>query len=453
MADQRCPMCGKPNPANAETCKYCGARLKPVRPGESKPTAPISKGGEGDADWMSDLRGDMMRNRPKTSMLPPEPPAPPPPSDNWLSKIDARGEKNPSRPPPLPSKNHRRPPRPLRRRKKPLSLPTTGFRKSARRPGKKPRPRRRFRLPPRRNHPQNRPSGFPRCAARPRPDRPAEPEEEKPGEEPVWLKRLRASRTQDELVQPAPPQPAEETAAPGELPEWLSKIREKTTTDSDRIDAEDHSLFSAPLTPAAPAPTVPPKPTPGSPWGTAAPPQKPRAIEPPAPPTPQGSVPDWLKYPSETNQPAAEEPPLGSADWMGGIASALEQTPPTPSAKPGEPPGRPSTGRLLGTQDASADKKAGSARPTGRIGASPTKKISPPTQPFREGPVPPASGPTPSALGPDWDFPAEPAPDYPFAQPAPDANVSSGLRRIQRRNRTGGFARRRGRDSGLAGGY
>jgi hypothetical protein len=218
-------------------------------------------------------------------------------------------------------------------------------------------------------------------------------------------------------VQPTPPPPAEESAAPGELPDWLSKIREKTTGDSGQIDAEDRSLFSAPLSPTAPAPQ---QPTPGSPWGTPAPPQKPRAVEPPVAPLPPGSVPDWLKNPSEANRPGAEEPPLGSPDWMGGIASALEQTPPTPSVKPDELPGRPSAGRLLGTQDASGEKKAGSGRSTGRMGSSPAKKIAPSAQPFNQAPIPPARGLAPSALGPDWDFPSEPAPDFPFAQPAGD---------------------------------
>ena len=98
MADTRCPMCGKPNPAEANACRFCGARLKPMQYGASTPpAAPPPAGGEGEADWMSDLRGDMMRNRPKTSMLPPEPPAPAPPSDDWLNKIDDRGGKKPAR--------------------------------------------------------------------------------------------------------------------------------------------------------------------------------------------------------------------------------------------------------------------------------------------------------------------------------------------------------------------
>jgi hypothetical protein len=250
----------------------------------------------------------------------------------------------------------------------------------------------------------------------------AAPEADKGAEEPVWLKRLRARRAQDDIV-PAAPVPGEaEPAAPGELPDWLSKIREKTTDDTGRIDARDQSLFSAPLSPSAPPPAAS-----TSPWGTAAPPQKPRAVEPPAPLEPQGAIPDWLKPPPEANRPGAEEPPLGSSDWMGGIASALEQTPPTPSAKPAEPAGRPSVGSLFGTQDAAGSKKTGSIRSSGRPGASPTKKISPPSQPFDAAPIPPLPGAAPSALGSDWDFPAENPPDFPFAQPGGDLTFPPAL--------------------------
>lgn len=50
MADLRCPMCGKNNPPQAETCQYCQARLKSVTPSPSE--------GGGEADWLRDLRDD-----------------------------------------------------------------------------------------------------------------------------------------------------------------------------------------------------------------------------------------------------------------------------------------------------------------------------------------------------------------------------------------------------------
>jgi hypothetical protein len=451
MADLRCPMCGKPNPASAEACKYCGARLTPVQSGGSKPAAPASKPGPEDADWMSDLRGDMMRNRPKTSMLPPEPPAPAPPSDNWLSKIDARGEKESQ--PAAPASKSKTP-------REPAPPPTPGkaseksgnwlskIRPQAEKESKPAAPASRPPSPP--VSPGSRPPSSPvpptsrppapstsapeaaseppewlsKVRAQTEADRPpiTSAEGEKGGEEPVWLKRLRARRIQDELAPAATPPPEAEPTAPGELPDWLSRIREKTTEETGRIDAEDRALFSSPL--SAPGPESSEPQSPASPWGTPAPPQKPRASEPPAPPIRQGVVPDWMKYPSEANRPSAEEPPVGSADWMGGISSALEQTPPTPPAKPGEIPGRPTTGQLLGAQNAEI-KKGGSGRLSGRGNVPPAKKISPPTQPFGREPGLPAPGSAPSALGPDWDFPPGAPPEFPFDQPASNAGQSA----------------------------
>ena len=43
-------MCGKPNPAEAEVCKYCQARLKPL-------IVPTPKKGEDEVDWLRDLAG------------------------------------------------------------------------------------------------------------------------------------------------------------------------------------------------------------------------------------------------------------------------------------------------------------------------------------------------------------------------------------------------------------
>ena len=424
MADPRCPMCGKPNPQDAEACKYCGARLKPVHPGGPTPPAASPQSGTEDTDWMSDLRGDMMRNRPKTSMLPPEPPAPTP-SDTWLSKISTRDEKGSKPAPPSSKPDSARKPAPASA--PPPSEDRTSKIFSRGEKESKPAP---SASKPEAGRPQApAPTPPPEGAAEP-PEwlskvrtqaaaahpSPEPPEAEKGDEEPVWLKRLRARRTQDELQQVAPPEPEGEPVAPGELPEWLSRIREKTAEDTGRIDAEDRSLFSSPLSAPAPGPSAPQNPA--SPWGTPAPPQKPRAAEPAPPKSPDAEIPDWMKYPSEANRQPVGEPPVGSSDWMGSIASALEQTPPTPApAAPGtsgESAGRPSTGRLLGAQDAEELKKGRGSRPLGREPVPQTKKISGPTKPFTQAPPTPVpSGSEPSSLGPDWDFPS----DSPFGQP------------------------------------
>lgn len=60
MADIRCPMCGKPNPSDSDTCQYCQARLKPLIAGSpSEPLSPPSPPPASSAgDWLSDLRSN-----------------------------------------------------------------------------------------------------------------------------------------------------------------------------------------------------------------------------------------------------------------------------------------------------------------------------------------------------------------------------------------------------------
>ena len=68
MADIRCPMCGKPNPAEADTCQYCQARLTPMlsESGDSSAAQPFSLDSffagsveeNNETDWLSSLRND-----------------------------------------------------------------------------------------------------------------------------------------------------------------------------------------------------------------------------------------------------------------------------------------------------------------------------------------------------------------------------------------------------------
>lgn len=53
MNEIRCPMCGKPNPAENDVCQFCQARLKPL-------TGPISDlpGGRDEDDWLGSLRSE-----------------------------------------------------------------------------------------------------------------------------------------------------------------------------------------------------------------------------------------------------------------------------------------------------------------------------------------------------------------------------------------------------------
>ncbi len=58
MADVRCPMCGKTNPAEAESCRYCQARLKPLRPGGEDGAVFGNQMGDDGPDWLRELRSD-----------------------------------------------------------------------------------------------------------------------------------------------------------------------------------------------------------------------------------------------------------------------------------------------------------------------------------------------------------------------------------------------------------
>jgi hypothetical protein len=405
MADTRCPMCGKLNPGDASACQYCGARLKPLQPADLNrpetgniggPAPPRREEPEGESDWMDDLRGDMMRNRPKTSMLPPEPPAPTP-SDDWLQKIDNRGESKP-------------PARGLPRRITAQPAPPPAESETPEKPAPAPKPQ---------EAPLEPPAWLSKVRAQVSAERQRTPtaEPEKSDQEPVWLKRLRVRRVQDELAPAPPPAPEPEPATPGELPEWLSKIREKSSV-SEPQTGEDQSFLGSPLPEGAPE--FPPgfggkgsaMEPPASPWGTPAPAQKPREDE--------SGITEWMKYPSEASgavgAPGAE-PPVGTPDWMGDIASALKETPPTPPpAKPGAgPAGRPSTSSLLG--GSGTERKTG-PRPTGRI--------LPPTKPFHE-PIPPSPiAPSPSPFGPDWEFPTGGPTEFPFPGPTGETSGTAG---------------------------
>jgi hypothetical protein len=404
MADSRCPMCGKLNPQEAIACAFCGARLKPMRAGESNlpGSAPPPKSGPEDADWMSDLRGDMMRNRPKTSMLPPEPPAPAP-SDVCLKNIDSRGESKPSAAPPAGSGS-------LRRSVPPVSPPKT---EAPARAAPKPQA-----PPPQESAPET-PTWLSKVRAQVSMDRQSPPPEpEKSDEDPAWLKRLRVRRTQDELAAPSQPAPESEPLAPGDLPDWLSKVREKTAEEGGQAEGGKVPSSAAPS--AGEVPGV--GPTFESPWGQPAPAQKPRATGPVEPVGGEPAVPDWMKYPSSAS---GVEPPVGTPDWLGTMSSALEETPPTPPAtgpkapsRAAGPSARPSTSRLLSGMEPT---KSVSGRGTGRMPPSGTRNIPSPAHPFTEPPTTPAA-----AFGPGWEFPVGGTPDFPFPNPAADVSAPSG---------------------------
>lgn len=55
MEEVRCPMCGKPNPADLDVCRFCEARLRPVWDPESPASSEPSTGDEDLPDWLRSL--------------------------------------------------------------------------------------------------------------------------------------------------------------------------------------------------------------------------------------------------------------------------------------------------------------------------------------------------------------------------------------------------------------
>ncbi len=83
MPDVRCPMCSKPNPAEAEVCGFCGARLKPLIAGESasaRPATPPAE--EGLPDWLARIRSEVARGEPVEGEKESEVEAP-----DWLQRL------------------------------------------------------------------------------------------------------------------------------------------------------------------------------------------------------------------------------------------------------------------------------------------------------------------------------------------------------------------------------
>ena len=55
---KRCPMCGTPNPVDAEVCPHCQAQLKPIIGGAQPPESSIPPAeGRDEMDWLRNLTG------------------------------------------------------------------------------------------------------------------------------------------------------------------------------------------------------------------------------------------------------------------------------------------------------------------------------------------------------------------------------------------------------------
>ena len=107
----RCPMCGKQNPAEAEKCQFCGARLRPVNspspavpPSASTPKEPSAapppaprKEGQDDMDWLRSLSSPDSQApggpEPSGELGPEQQEGEDPPT--WLDRIRTRSKQEP----------------------------------------------------------------------------------------------------------------------------------------------------------------------------------------------------------------------------------------------------------------------------------------------------------------------------------------------------------------------
>jgi hypothetical protein len=95
MADIKCPMCGKFNPAGSTTCRYCNSRLMPVGSNPAEPTPPARN--QDDApDWLNSLRDDTTSGAAWNEQSPEENPQTNSPSEgdapDWLTRIRERNQ-------------------------------------------------------------------------------------------------------------------------------------------------------------------------------------------------------------------------------------------------------------------------------------------------------------------------------------------------------------------------
>jgi hypothetical protein len=288
MPDVRCPMCGKPNAEEAETCVYCQARLKPVGPESGSPA-----GGEPSADWLARLRDQGGPTPGGTRELQGESDAPTDEEANdWLARIRAKtGDETPQasqdEPPADDVFSRSRPSGPAE-----SVGPVAAFSESK--------------------------EGEAAAAQGPEPT-PTQ-------DEPEWLKRLRARRSVESPSGATPPPsfPAPQAPSKGLPPDWMHTPQEE----------------GAPGPAQAAAGTAPERMRDIRPEAPAAPPAEPPAAPPAGSPSPstaafageddeyrgayaEKEIPDWLtaardealaptEAPAPSSEPAApiEIPPL-----------------------------------------------------------------------------------------------------------------------------------------------
>lgn len=295
MADVRCPMCSKPNAADAEVCAFCGARLKPLvlRPGGEapapKPETPkaepgeTSAAGEAPPDWLARIRAQVSEEQ--------EPAEEEAPEEDWLARLRSQEAEAPepvsAAPPPTP----------------PAAEPAAP-------------------------QPPGAPS-VPDWLGRLREVDSGGEEGPPEGEVPDWLSEFggEAKVEGEAKAPPSGPPPTQE------VPEWLARIREHTTVPQAPAEAEpDEDWISGLREQGAGAPPLARE--------AKAAPEPPKSKPPTIPPKP-GVVPEALKS-KPMRVPPAEPPPEPTPSFEGEPgrpAVVWEPRAPEPARTP--PPSRP----------------------------------------------------------------------------------------------------------------
>ncbi len=284
MADVRCPMCGKLNPAEAEVCQFCQARLKPLGMNSATPPAAPPSGAD-DADWLSSLRDKNLDDQPSEPDSESETPEEQGGEEgtDWLARIRERSQVEPDARTPL------------------ADWPGSDF---------KPEP------PPSEEEPDwlksIREKSEVEGAISPFAQTP-ESEGEGAQEEPEWLKRLREQRPPEEQGEGAVS--GGESLSAEDIPGWL---KGDSASDAGAAEGEPAAGGAGAVPDWLQEFSVPASPAP----------------EESAPAAPEEGLPDWMKdyatpSPAETPAPpAAEDLP----DWLTGLSEQTAATGPSAEA-------------------------------------------------------------------------------------------------------------------------
>lgn len=299
MAEIRCPMCGKPNPAELDVCQFCQARLKPLS--MAQPSS-----GDDAPDWLRALRGK--EEKPVDDSAQQEGES----TEDWLARIRERSKADQTPEPPA----------------EPIEIPD--WLKSGAETPAVPTP------PPPVEPSSSDPDWLLRLRAREEISQASHPGEEIP----EWLKNLKSEPpAPEEASEPAVPpleenvpewlknlsqEPAAEPTAPAETPGWLSGFTAEIPSETPAAEPSEPGVQPQGeiKSPAEEESITPAGETPGISSTL------PQSIEPAA------DIPEWLKSfaPEESTISAQEAPIIPPADEETLQGSASVETPGEPQA-------------------------------------------------------------------------------------------------------------------------